>query len=208
MEKLSVKEVIVVEGRYDKNTLSQCVDATILSTEGFGIFNDKEKMTLLRRCAEERGLIVFTDSDGAGFVIRKRIRGAIPAKYLKHAYIPDIPGKEKRKKQGSKEGTLGVEGMHPEVLIHALLAAGATVEEGAEKRSTEITKSDFMALGLSGGENSSRKREVLLNAWRLPKKLSAKGLLEAVNVLMSRQQFLAEAAALLQNGTEDHAQQQ
>ena len=206
MEKLSVKEVIVVEGRYDKNTLSQCVDATILSTEGFGIFNDKEKMTLLRRCAEERGLIVFTDSDGAGFVIRKRIRGAIPAKYLKHAYIPDVPGREKRKKQGSKEGTLGVEGMEPEVLIHALLAAGATAE--AERPGGEITKADFMALGLSGGENSSAKREVLQKAWQLPKKLSAKGLLEAVNVLMTRERFLAEAAALLQNGTEDHAQQQ
>ena len=208
MEKLSVKEVIVVEGRYDKNTLSQCVEATILSTDGFGIFHDKEKMTLLRRCAEERGLIVFTDSDGAGFVIRKRIRGAIPARYLKHAYIPDIPGKEKRKKQGSKEGTLGVEGMSREVLLHALLSAGATVEEHSERHGTEITKADFMALGLSGGENSSEKREILLKAWQLPKKLSAKGLLEAVNVLMSREAFLAEAAALLQNGTEDHAQQQ
>ena len=208
MEKLSVKEVIVVEGRYDKNTLSQCVDATILSTEGFGIFRDKEKMVLLRRCAEERGLIVFTDSDGAGFVIRKRIRGAIPAKYLKHAYIPDVPGKEKRKKVGSREGTLGVEGMKPEVLIHALLAAGATVDSCEEHRGEEISKADFMALGLSGGENSSEKREILLNAWKLPKKLSSKGLLEAVNVLMTRQEFLAQAAALLQNGTEDHAQQQ
>ena len=208
MEKLSVKEVIVVEGRYDKNTLSQCVDATILSTEGFGIFRDKEKMALLRRCAEERGLIVFTDSDGAGFVIRKRIRGAISAKYLKHAYIPDIPGKEKRKKQGSREGTLGVEGMSREVLLHALLSAGATVEESADKHGAEITKADFMALGLSGGTNSSRKRQVLLSAWRLPQKLSAKGLLEAVNVLMTRERFLAEAAALLQNGTEDDPQQQ
>ena len=203
-----MKEVIVVEGRYDKNTLSQCVDATILSTEGFGIFNDKEKMALLRRCAEERGLIVFTDSDGAGFVIRKRIRSAIPARYLKHAYIPDIPGKEKRKKVGSKEGTLGVEGMSREILLHALLSAGATVEENTEKHGSEITKADFMALGLSGGANSSAKRELLLEAWKLPKKLSAKGLLEAVNVLMSREQFLAEATALLQNGTEDDPQQQ
>jgi len=199
----------VVEGRYDKNTLSQCVDATILSTEGFGIFNDKDKMELLRRCAEERGLIVFTDSDGAGFVIRRRIRGAIPAKYLKHAYIPDIPGKEKRKKVGSKEGTLGVEGMKSEVLISALLAAGATVErQESAKRGEEITKADFMALGLSGGENSAAKRSLLLEAWKLPKKLSAKGLLEAVNVLMSRQEFSEQAAALLQNGAEDHGQQQ
>ena len=165
-------------------------------------------MELLRRCAEERGLIVFTDSDGAGFVIRKRIRGSIPAKYLKHAYIPDVPGKEKRKKVGSKEGTLGVEGMKPEVLISALLSAGATVETGETRRTEEITKADFMALGLSGGENSSEKRGVLLKAWSLPKKLSSKGLLEAVNVLMTRQEFLAKAAALLQNGTEDHAQQQ
>ena len=198
----------MVEGRYDKNTLSQCVDATILSTEGFGIFKDQEKMELMRRCAAERGLIVFTDSDGAGFLIRKRIRSAIPAKYLKHAYIPDVPGKEKRKKTGSREGTLGVEGMKPEVLIHALLAAGATVETGKARRGEEISKADFMALGLSGGENSSAKRCILLDAWSLPKKLSAKGLLEAVNVLMTREEFLVQAAALLQNGTEDHAQQQ
>ncbi len=209
MEKLRIKEVIVVEGRYDKNTLSQCVEATILSTEGFGIFRDKEKMALLGRCARERGLIVFTDSDGAGFVIRKRIRASIPARFLKHAYIPDIPGKEKRKKLGSKEGTLGVEGMKPEILIQALLAAGATVAEGNElPRPESITKADMAALGLSGGENSSEKRALLLRAWQLPAKLSAKGLLEAVNVLMSREQFLAEAAALLQHGAENGGEQQ
>lgn len=208
MGKPVIKEVIVVEGRYDKNTLSQCVDATILSTEGFGIFRNREKMELLRRCARERGLIVFTDSDGAGFVIRKRIRGSIPNQYLKHAYIPDIPGKERRKKQGSREGTLGVEGMSPEVLIHALLSAGATVETEGKSRSTEITKADFAALGLSGGVNSSAKRAILLKELALPCKLSANGLLEALNVLMSREDFLAKAAAFLQDRAEDGSEKQ
>lgn len=198
MEKLRIKEVIVVEGRYDKNTLSQCVDATILSTEGFGIFNDKRKMDLLRRCAQERGLIVFTDSDGAGFVIRNRIRGSIDAKYLKHAYIPDIQGREKRKKVGSKEGTLGVEGMKPDVLIHALLAAGATVEGGNNSVCREqVTKADFVALGLSGGTGSAERRAMLLKAWQLPSKLNANGLLEAVNMLMSKEEFTTSAIEIL-----------
>ena len=108
---VKIKEAIVVEGRYDKNTLSQIVDAPILETSGFGIFKDKQQMALLRRVAQTRGLIVFTDSDGAGFVIRNHIKSAIPGKYLKHAYIPDIPGKEKRKASPGKEGKLGVEGM-------------------------------------------------------------------------------------------------
>lgn len=208
MEKPVIKEVIVVEGRYDKNTLSQCVDAVILSTEGFGIFKDREKMALLRRCAEERGLIVLTDSDGAGFVIRSRIRGSIPAKYLKHAYIPDIPGKERRKKVGSKEGTLGVEGMSPEILLRALTDAGATVESESRGKRGEITKADLVSLGLSGGANSADRRALLLRSLSLPRHLSPNALLEALNVLMSREEFLAKTAALLQNGTEHGAEQQ
>ena len=125
---VKIREAIVVEGRYDKNTLSQVVDAPILETAGFGIFKDRQQMALLRRVAEKRGLIVFTDSDGAGFVIRNHIKSAIPGKYLKHAYIPDIPGKERRKSAPGREGKLGVEGMTPEVILAALRNAGATIE--------------------------------------------------------------------------------
>ena len=125
---VKIKEAIVVEGRYDKNTLSQIVDAPILETDGFGIFRDKQKLALLRRAAQTRGLIVFTDSDGAGFVIRNHLKSAIPAKYLKHAYIPDIPGKERRKAAPGKEGKLGVEGMSPDIILQALRRAGATIE--------------------------------------------------------------------------------
>ena len=152
---VKIKEAIVVEGRYDKNTLSQIVDATILETSGFGIFKDKEQMSLLRRVAQKRGLVVFTDSDGAGFVIRNHIKSAIPAKFLKHAYIPDIYGKERRKTAPGKEGKLGVEGMKPEIIIDALRKAGATIEgESAEPRN-QITKQDLMELGLSGGADAS-----------------------------------------------------
>ena len=124
-----IKEAIVVEGRYDKNTLSQIVDAPIFETSGFGIFKDKQQMALLRQVAEKRGLIVFTDADGAGFVIRNHIKSAIPAKFLKHAYTPDVFGKERRKAAPGKEGKLGVEGMKPEIIIEALRKAGATFED-------------------------------------------------------------------------------
>ena len=156
---------IVVEGRYDKNTLSQVVDATILETRGFGVMKDKALLSLLRQAAEKRGLILLTDSDGAGFVIRNYLKGAIPAGQLKQAYIPDMFGKERRKAAPGKEGKLGVEGMKPEVLLEALHRAGATFEgeENPEPRG-EITKADLYALGLSGGPDSSRKRLALLRA--------------------------------------------
>ena len=159
---VKIKEAIVVEGRYDKNTLSQIVDAPILETAGFGIFKDKKQMALLRTVAEKRGLIVFTDSDGAGFVIRNHIKSAIPGKYLKHAYIPDIPGKEKRKATPGKEGKLGVEGMTPEIILEALRRAGATIAGEESTVSHQITKQDLMALGLSGSPDASAKRLLLL----------------------------------------------
>ena len=126
MDKIKIKEALVVEGRYDKNTLSQIVDAPIFVTDGFGLFKDPELLTLLRSVAEKRGLIVLTDPDGAGLVIRNRLKGAIPPEWVKHAYVPDVPGKERRKAAPGKEGKLGVEGMEPEVLIAALKNAGAT----------------------------------------------------------------------------------
>ena len=178
-----IREAIVVEGRYDKNTLSQIVDAPIFETRGFGIFKDKEQMALLRAVAQRRGLIVFTDSDGAGFVIRNHIKSAIPGTYLKHAYIPDIPGKEKRKAAPGKEGKLGVEGMTKEVILSALRAAGATFEDSSQPHSGGITKQDFCALGLSGGADSSRKRLALQKKLNLPEHMSANALLLAVNML-------------------------
>lgn len=184
-----IKEAIVVEGRYDKNTLCQIVDAPILETAGFGIFKDKQQMALLRRAAETRGLIVFTDSDGAGFVIRNHIKSAIPAKYLKHAYIPDIPGKEKRKSTPGKEGKLGVEGMTKEVILEALRKAGATIEGENAAESRGITKQDLMALGLSGGPDAGAKRLALLKKLNLPEHMSANAMLQALNLLYSLEEL-------------------
>ena len=180
---IKIKEAIVVEGRYDKNTLSQIVDAPILETSGFGIFKDKQQMALLRRIAETRGLIVFTDSDGAGFVIRNHIKSAIPGKYLKHAYIPDVYGKERRKAAPGKEGKLGVEGMKTQVLIDALRRAGATVEGESTVSCHQISKQDLMELGLSGGADASAKRLALLKKLDLPEHMSANAMLQALNLL-------------------------
>ena len=183
---LKIREAIVVEGRYDKNTLAQIVDAPILETNGFGLFKDAKQLELLRNVAKKRGLIVLTDSDGAGFVIRNHIKSAIPAKYLKHAYIPDVPGKEKRKAAPGKEGKLGVEGMGPELLIAALKNAGATIEGGSAVRETgQITKQDFVEFGLSGGPNASERRKRLQNQLNLPEHMSANALLQALNLLLS-----------------------
>lgn len=181
---VKIKEAIVVEGRYDKNTLSQIVDAPILETSGFGIFKDKQQLKLLRKVAALRGLIVFTDADGAGFVIRNHLKSAIPGKYLKHAYIPDIPGKEKRKAAPGKEGKLGVEGMTPDVILQALRNAGATIEGETEKRTNGvITKADLMDLGLAGIPGSEEKRKKLMKHLDLPEHMSPNALLQALNLL-------------------------
>ena len=185
-----VREVIVVEGRYDKNTVSQVVDADIIETRGFGIFNDSENLNLIKRLAEKRGAIILTDSDGAGFVIRNRIKGAVPG--LKQAYIPEIRGREKRKRAPSKEGTLGVEGMTPEVILSALIKCGATFEDGDKApEKGGVTKADLYALGLSGGKDSSELRARLLEALDLPSKLTANALLEVINVLYTRDELFA-----------------
>ena len=183
---VKIKEAIVVEGRYDKNTLSQIVDATILETSGFGIFKNKEQMALLRRVAEVRGLIVFTDADGAGFVIRNHIKSAIPNQFLKHAYTPDILGKERRKSVPGKEGKLGVEGMTRDVILDSLRRAGATFEgETAEKTAGEITKADLMDLGLYG-PGSNERRGTLIKKLGFPEKISTNGFLQAVNLLYTK----------------------
>ena len=187
---LKIREAIVVEGRYDKNTLAQIVDAPILETKGFGLFKDPKQLELLRSVAKKRGLIVLTDSDGAGFVIRNHIKSAIPSKYLKHAYIPDVAGKEKRKAAPGKEGKLGVEGMSPEVLLAALKNAGATIEgESMAQENDQITKQDFVEFGLSGGPNASERRKRLQNRLHLPEHMSANALLQALNLLLSREEL-------------------
>ncbi len=180
---IKIREAIVVEGRYDKNTLAQIVDAPILETAGFGIFKDKEQLAFLRKVAQQRGLIVFTDSDGAGFLIRNHIKGAIDPQYLKHAYIPDIFGKERRKATAGKEGKLGVEGMKPEILVEALRRAGATFEDEDSPAPRNITKLDLVELGLSGGKDSGEKRRKLLKKLELPERMSANAMLQALNLL-------------------------
>lgn len=195
---IKVKEVIVCEGRYDKDTLSQVFDAVIIETGGFGVFSDREKLALLRRLAEARGLVILTDSDGAGFQIRGYLKGAIDPKLVKHAYIPDIPGRERRKKTASKAGTLGVEGMRPEVLVEALRRAGATFE-GAESsggEAEELSAADMYALGLSGRPGSAALRAALLAELGLPGKLQGASLRGVLSALYTREELERALSAL------------
>ena len=190
--KPKVREVIVVEGRYDKNTVSQVVDASVIETSGFGIFSDREKLELLRRLAEKRGLIILTDSDGAGFVIRNYLKGALDGANVKHAYIPSVKGREKRKRIPSKEGTLGVEGMSPSVILEALSRCGAHFDDSpdAEIKTGGITKADLYALGLSGTAGSAQRRRELLEKLGLPDKLSSNALLDVLNALYTRDELI------------------
>ena len=184
-----IREAILVEGRYDVNTVRQVVDTVVLESGGFRIFNNKDQLKLLRRIAETRGLIVLTDSDGAGFVIRNYLKGALPKGCVKQAYVPDIAGKERRKRHGSKEGKLGVEGMTPEILLQALRRGGATfVGEAAPSAAVPITKADLLDRGLIG-PGSTQKRQQLLKNLELPEHLTPNALLETLNLLMSREEF-------------------
>lgn len=184
-----VREVIVVEGRYDKNTLLQAVDAAVIETGGFAVFNDREKTAYLRRLAQTRGLILLTDPDGAGFVIRDYLKGVLPPDRLKQAYVPDVYGRERRKKKGGKEGKLGVEGMSPAVLVETLRRAGATFEGGpAAPRRTGLTKADLLEKGLIG-PGSAARRAALQQRLGLPARLTANGLLEALDLLLTRAEF-------------------
>ena len=185
-EKLRIREVIVVEGRYDRNSLSQVVDALIFETKGFSVFHDREKLETLRMLAEERGLILLTDSDSAGFVIRNRLKGLIPPEKVKQAYVPAIPGREKRKDRPSKEGLLGVEGMRPEELVQALKNAGATEEKGTGER---ITDADFYRLGLNGKPGSAQLRRRLAEELKLPPLISRSDLQKAAGFLLSREEL-------------------
>ena len=195
---VKIKQAIVVEGKYDQNTLSQLVDTTIFQTRGFGVMHDKALLELLRKAAKTTGLIIFTDSDGAGFVIRNFLKGALPKEGVLHAYIPDIPGKEKRKRAPGKEGLLGVEGMTKEILLEALENAGADLGgEAAKKPGDTITKFDLYTVGLSGRPDSAAKRAAFLEKLRFPAHMSANALLDALNLLYTREEFLA----LFEDGT-------
>lgn len=191
MDKPKIKEAIIVEGRYDKNTLSQVVDALILETGGFGVFKDSEKLALFRRMAEKHGLIILTDSDGAGFVIRNHLKGAIDPSLVKHAYIPDRLGKERRKRTPGKEGKMGVEGMRPEVLLDVLRRAGATFldDDSAADTGTSLTKADLFALGLTGRPDSGARRAALLKQLDLPEHLTANALLDVLSALYSKEEL-------------------
>lgn len=192
---IRIKETIVVEGKYDKSKLSSLVDGVIIETHGFGIFKDKKRLAMIRRLAEQNGLVILTDSDGAGFLIRSKLCSCIRPELIKNAYIPDILGKEKRKSAPSREGKLGVEGMELETLRKALLRAGVTVE-GETDRRTALTKADFYELGLSGRENSAGKRAALLKRLDLPERLSPNGLLQALSGLYSREELFRLCAEL------------
>lgn len=203
-----LREALVVEGRYDKNTILQVVDAVVLETRGFGVFRDTELRKLLRFYGEKRGLIVLTDSDGAGFLIRSHMKGILPKEQLKHAYIPDIYGKEKRKAAPSKEGKLGVEGMKPEILLEALRRAGATFENDGGSESgalPPLTKADLYELGLTGCAHSAEKRRALALRLGFPERLTADGLLDALNTLRRGGESLD---SVLNADSADHADEQ
>ena len=201
--KPQVREVILVEGKYDKNTLAQVVDATIVTTDGFGIFSDRERLAFFRRLARQRGLILLTDSDGAGFVIRNFLKGAIDKECLKQAYIPDIAGKERRKRRAGKEGKLGVEGMDASVLLEALRRAGATIDGAETPRGQAITKQDLYELGRSGGKDSAARRTQLMRHLSLPRRMSANALLDALNVLLDVASLRTCCAQLFEGGEEN-----
>ncbi len=196
---IKIDRAIIVEGRYDKIKLSSIIDGVIIETEGFGIFNDKEKQKLIRKLAETKGLLILTDSDSAGFKIRSFIRGIVPAEQIKHAYIPDIFGKEKRKTEPSKEGKLGVEGIKKAVLVEALEKAGVFCEETENTEKREITKLDFFEDGLSGKAESDAKRKLLLKHLDLPERLTTNALVQILNTFLTYDEY-KQAVRDIENG--------
>lgn len=198
--KIKLRETVIVEGRYDKIKLSELIESPIIETGGFRVFKDKEKQALIRRIAEKRGILIMTDVDSAGFVIRNFLRGIVPEDKLLHAYIPTIKGKEKRKSEASKEGVLGVEGVDREKLLEAIRNSGAHIldrryEEQSDAASStdylpsEITKLDFFDYGLTGSENAARYREEVLTSLGLPKYLTTNAMIAAVNCLFTKEEF-------------------
>ena len=187
---IKIRQAVIVEGKYDKIRLESLIDATIIQTDGFAIFKDKEKQRLIRRLAEKNGILILTDSDSAGFKIRSFLGGSIPKERVTHAYIPDVLGKEKRKAEPSKEGKIGVEGMRTEALMTALEKAGVLCEETKEK-SRAVQVIDLFEDGISGGENSKARREKLLKILDLPGRLSTAALIDMINTFMSFEEYKA-----------------
>lgn len=199
---IKIKEAVIVEGKYDKIKLSSLIDGLIIETRGFRIFQDKEQMDFIRKMARERGLLILTDSDSAGFLIRNYLSGAIPKEQIKHAYIPDLFGKEKRKSEFSREGKLGVEGMPSKVLVQVLERAGVTCldnDKKSEKKGKTVTKTDFYLLGFSGQENSVHKRTELLKHLGLPEHLSVNSLLKVINDQMTYEEFCSLAERIVKD---------
>lgn len=195
---IHMNEALIVEGRYDKSKLSALTDAIIVTTNGFGIYKDAEKRDFIRKLAKERGIVILTDSDNAGRQIRAYITSFVPSNQIRHAYIPDIYGKEKRKAAPSKEGKLGVEGISSEILLEILKEAGASVE-GSTTDFQPLTPADLMPLGLTGGVNSATLRQGVLKALDLPENLTTKMLLRWVTSEEKKAQLLA-AAEKIKNG--------
>ena len=188
---IKLKQAVVVEGKYDKIKLSSIIDAPIIVTNGFSIFKDKEKLNYIKEVAKKRGIVIMTDSDNAGFMIRNRILKAVGKnKEVINVYIPDVFGKEKRKKNMSAEGKLGVEGIDSKVLIETLEKFGVTASQSKEcSKAKEITKTDLFNFGLSGGENSEMKRKVLLKKLNLPQNMTANSMLGALNIFLTYNEF-------------------
>lgn len=184
MEKIKISLPVIVEGKYDKIKLDSILDAKIITTGGFGIFNSEEKKALIKKLCQN-GVIVLCDSDGAGKVIRSHIKSMLPPDKITNLYIPKIEGKEKRKREGSKEGTLGVEGIDADILRDLF----KKYESSAASSRTPITKRDFYIFGLSGGDNSSVKRDLVAKAYDLPNGMSANSLLDALNIITSLEEF-------------------
>lgn len=187
----TIKEAIIVEGTYDQIKISGFLDAVIIKTNGFTIFKDKEKLETIKTLAKKTGIVILTDSDSAGFKIRNFVKQSISDGIVKHAYIPDVIGKEKRKTEPSKEGLLGVEGINNEIILDALKVAGCCIdgETKIPENTRIINKSDLYLLGLSGGEDSTKKRNALCTALGLPSKISANMLVSVLNKLMSYEQL-------------------
>ena len=186
---IKLKEAVIVEGRYDKIKLKNLIDAPIIETNGFRIFNDRERRDMIRQIADKRGILIMTDSDGAGLVIRNFLNGAVDKSKIKHCYIPQLEGKEKRKEQKSKEGFLGVEGVPDDVIIEAIRKSGATVIGEEAAQTNEITKADLFTLGLTGTANSAQKRKKLLKTLNMPDYLSTNAMLTALNCLYSLEEL-------------------
>ncbi|MBQ1388426.1 MAG: DUF4093 domain-containing protein [Clostridia bacterium] len=188
---IRIKEAIIVEGKYDRMRLIPLFDTAIIETGGFRVFSDKEKRAVIQQLAKTRGIVLLTDSDGAGLVIRNYLKGAIASGSVKQAYVPQIEGKERRKEQPSKQGLLGVEGMTDEIIINAVLRSGAEVIGENVEKMEPLSKADLYELGLTGQENSAQRRKELLKKLGFPQYMTTNAMLSALSLLYTKEDLLA-----------------